>query len=92
MKARLFTVSTFLVSMALLALLVPNGAWLAAAQSQPAARLALISAAAPAESVEFVGQIAALPLALIAFAPLDGSIPLAPVEAQNAYPAWWCKG
>ena len=28
--------------------------------------------------------IAALALALIAFAPLDGSIPLAPVEAQNA--------
>ena len=37
MKARLFTVSTFLVSMALLVLLVPGGAPRAAAQAQPAA-------------------------------------------------------
>ena len=57
MKVQLFTVSTSLVSIALLALLVPDGAWLAAAQSQPAARLALVSASTPAENVEFVGHI-----------------------------------
>jgi hypothetical protein len=57
MKARLFTASTFLVSVALLALLVPDGAWLAVAQLQPAGRPALISAEAPAENVELVGHI-----------------------------------
>ena len=57
MKAQLFTVSVFLVSMALLALLVPDGDWLAAAQSQPTARPALISAAPTTENVEFVGHI-----------------------------------
>ena len=68
MKAQLFTVSTFLFSIALLALLVPGGTPPSSAQPQPAAPLAPANAAAPAtervyptaadaQNVELVGQI-----------------------------------
>ena len=63
MKARLFTVSAFLVSMALLALLVPSGAQLTAARMQTAsapapnrARVAEALRSSPLMFIENVGQ------------------------------------